>query len=609
MKSGKNGTKLGHNDGTPSRPDSIPTHPHILKRDGRYYYRRRIPSDLVRLECYGKAKDIKRSLKTNDLATAKRLAMTVAVEVDEEFEAKRRDVKQGTSPQSASNGDTPTKRKLASMSEIERQDFIIRAFITNEKGEAKRRSLDSDSDSRNVKLDTAREDLTALEGSPLYQEIDWLKRTREALEAAGVSAEGANDALLGELADRLKRAMVESAWRTERALSGMSFEARDPSFKMLHADSATPSPATDGKTVGDLCGDYLAHNQNKVEKGHLARSTIPKIEMRCRILTDFFGKGKLLASITKEDAISLVDFLPTIPQNAAKRFKGVSVVVAAERESKAQIKRLIHPKTVEDYHTGLSAMLSYAKHKEWLRENPLKGQLIRERLEKPKKQNRQTLTSDEMARVFSSPEFLAQRHGERGTLEARFWVPLLCLFHGTRANEVAGMRVADVMEDNGIPFLDLRETDEHRLKTETSVRKVPLHKQLISLGFLEFVARRRERDTDGYLFSGLTRNRNGSMADGVCKWWQRFVTGILGSITAGGPTGPRGIHSLRHSWKKAARAAGLAESISKHIGGWSQTDTAGCYGWDDALLMLKEAIDKIEFTNVDFSTISQSKDG
>jgi hypothetical protein len=62
-----------------------------------------------------------------------------------------------------------------------------------------------------VKLDTAREDLTALEGSPLYQEIDWLKWTRKALEAAGVSADGANDALIGELADRLKRAMVESA--------------------------------------------------------------------------------------------------------------------------------------------------------------------------------------------------------------------------------------------------------------------------------------------------------------------------------------------------------------------------------------------------------------
>jgi hypothetical protein len=31
------------------------------------------------------------------------------------------------------------------------------------------------------------------------------------LEAAGVSADGANDALIGELADRLKRAMVESA--------------------------------------------------------------------------------------------------------------------------------------------------------------------------------------------------------------------------------------------------------------------------------------------------------------------------------------------------------------------------------------------------------------
>ncbi len=31
--------KMGHNDGTQSPSNPMPKHPHILKRDGNYYYR------------------------------------------------------------------------------------------------------------------------------------------------------------------------------------------------------------------------------------------------------------------------------------------------------------------------------------------------------------------------------------------------------------------------------------------------------------------------------------------------------------------------------------------------------------------------------------------
>ena len=32
---------MGHNDGTQAPSDPMPKHPHILKRDNRYYYRKR----------------------------------------------------------------------------------------------------------------------------------------------------------------------------------------------------------------------------------------------------------------------------------------------------------------------------------------------------------------------------------------------------------------------------------------------------------------------------------------------------------------------------------------------------------------------------------------
>ena len=299
-------------------------------------------------------------------------------------------------------------------------------------------------------------DLGFLDGGLTDEQCNWLVALRKALEAEGIITEGADPSLLRDLAHKMQRAAVESAYRTEQALLGNPHVSRDSLFKDLHADSILPSRAKESRTIGDLCREYMAYNKSRVEKGKLARSTIPKIEMRCRIMEDFFGKGKPLASLNREDAARLVDFLPTLPNNAAKRYRGLSLVAAAERESKLEVKRLIHSETADDYLTGLSAMLTYATELEWINDNPLKARIVRERLPRVLKRDRQTLTPDEMAKVFSSPEFTDQRNGK---LAARYWVPLLCLFHGTRANEVAAIHVADVKEDAGIAYLDLRERE------------------------------------------------------------------------------------------------------------------------------------------------------
>lgn len=125
---------MGHNDGIQSPSNPMPKHPHILKRDGRYYYQKRIPADLVRAGCYGKAAIIKQSLKTGDLTTASRLAMSVALEVDSDFDAKRREIGLASRfAKSAKSGESPAMRRLADISDIERRDFVIRQFIASEK--------------------------------------------------------------------------------------------------------------------------------------------------------------------------------------------------------------------------------------------------------------------------------------------------------------------------------------------------------------------------------------------------------------------------------------------------------------------------------------------
>ena len=609
MKQRKGESKMGHNDGTQFPSNPMPKHPYILKRKGRYHYQKRIPADLVRAGCYGKASIIKRSLKTGDLAQASRLAKTLALEIDAEFDAKRREVGLASPFARFANGnEVPVRRRLSDLSDIERRDFVIRQFIANEKLESAVRTFETDEYEREIRLQVAREDLAAVAGAPCYMEIDWLSHARKALEADGISIDGTLDAAsLQSIADMLRNAAIESAWRTERAIFGGAAKSNDEYFKGIFADSPMPTLAKARKTVGDLRWEFMADAAERATAGNLAPSTVKWMEQSAKVMAEFFGEDTDLSSITKKDAARLVAFLPTIPTNASKRYRGLSVVIAAEREGKLDAKQLIQPKTVGYYFEGVSSIFKRAVEWEWLSDNPFIGRSIRERLPKVVRRHRQTMTADEMTKAFSSEDFLSQRMGTKGKLEARFWLPLLCLFLGTRANEVAGMLVSDVKESNGIAFLNLRESEGHRLKTETSARAVPLHQSLVELGFLEFVSERRASDPKGYLFTGLKRNKNGSRADAVCKWWSKHVESICGAAPADGPTGARGIHSLRHSWVVAARVANVPESTWKRLGGWSLPDASDNYGGHDALPYHKAAIDKIEFPKVDFYALFRPK--
>ena len=96
------------------------------------------------------------------------------------------------------------------------------------------------------------------------------------------------------------------------------------------------------------------------------------------------------------------------------------MVIAAERESKRAAKKTIHPKTVSYYFEGIFSIFKFAVEWHWLGENPLKGRSLRECMPKVVLQHRQTMTPDEMTRVFAD----AQRDNRQDRIpERRFLRP------------------------------------------------------------------------------------------------------------------------------------------------------------------------------------------
>ena len=91
----------------------------------------------------------------------------------------------------------------------------------------------------------------------------------------------------------------------------------------------------------------------------------------------------------------------------------------------------------------------------------------------------------------------------------KFWTPILGLYTGARANELAQLLVSDVITANNIPCISITDLDEddddapisvettetHRksVKTAASRRWVPIHPKLIELGFLRFIDSLKEQ--------------------------------------------------------------------------------------------------------------------
>jgi len=109
---------------------------------------------------------------------------------------------------------------------------------------------------------------------------------------------------------------------------------------------------------------------------------------------------------------------------------------------------------------------------------------------------RDAWTAEELTNLFASPVWRGcrgeTRRSEPGThviKDAKFWLPILALFHGARLEEFADLRRRDIGREGGTWFVRITEAEGRRLKTKNAERMVPLHPEVLRLGFVEHAER------------------------------------------------------------------------------------------------------------------------
>jgi integrase len=263
--------------------------------------------------------------------------------------------------------------------------------------------------------------------------------------------------------------------------------------------------------------------------------------------------------------------------------------------------------TVNKQLGAVQAVAGWGRHNGLVAEDaPWSNPFEEMRLEEEQSQ-REPFDARDLQIIFDATLFTERKLPVGAKGDAGIWLPLLALFAGARQAEYAGLRVSDIREDEEtrVPLMwFIRDTKAgRRLKTQQSERVVPVHPQLVSLGFLKYVAARRKEGERAWLFPTVAPDQKGSLR-AWAKWWGRHLRTHVGIVDRN-----KVYHSFRHGFQDALRQATpdeeLRDALAGRSGGKSVSRTYGAKGmlrrW--GVKALKNAIDKIEFPGLDVSRV------
>ena len=191
--------------------------------------------------------------------------------------------------------------------------------------------------------------------------------------------------------------------------------------------------------------------------------------------------------------------------------------------------------TVNRHATQLGALLRKARSF-GLQIDGLDEMLADERL--PEEEPSKTpFTCDDIKAVLQHEKFVNTMGDVPPSL---YWVTLLAIYTGARMSELCGLRVADI---DGRMII-LRKNGYRRLKNKGAWRRLPLHNELIRLGFLDYVSMISKSGSD-MLFPDLReRGAFTSLAGLFAKTFVNVRDESVPNAKAEGKT----FHSFRHSF-------------------------------------------------------------
>ena len=569
----------------------------LQRRNGVYYYRRRIPHHLV--SKFGK-KFVQVSLHTTSLKEAKKRRTLRDLEWDAKFAA-------CSSP--VNGGDGPAAPATAHGHPLSQDELLqlVRDYVARQDQLARERgTIDyPENPAQRAEMTIEGEFVVQTLREPNNQQAqEWISlAAKEILKPAGKSFDDPD--LPGEiLAELLRRALLEL---TRRRHAQLSDDHSRLFFDQLF-DPGRPANVTFGK----LAEQQLRIIEEDGAINGLGAKGLDRQRATIALVREIVGDKTPVDAVDYDACLRVRTVLARLPANRTKIYGDLPIDQAIARAEK-EGKPLLAPVTQERYLAALRDILGLAAKKQLITVNPAEGLKPIKRDAIAASDKRKPFTLQQIADFFKSSFYAecakhsaAFAHDKAGW---RFWLPLLCLFLGARPNEMAQMHLGDLKRtEKGTWYLDIEATaddDEENngaaktLKTATSRRKIPLHPELIKIGFVQFVEQRKKASSDPRLFPDLKADTYGNRATYALKRFREVYLPAAIKMES-----RQSFYSFRHSWRDALRRIDAQPATLQALGAWSQGKlTSDDYGDKADPDYQVQFVEKISFKGLDLSLL------
>ena len=352
-----------------------------------------------------------------------------------------------------------------------------------------------------------------------------------------------------------------------------------------------------------IAGGLLSSNiKTFIDRKKVEGKSIKEIGSDNKILEEFVEiVGDFdFSRVTKKEVSYYIDVQTKLPPNRKKSQKYRDLTIKQVMELNLSQKETQTPQNINKRLSKLSVFGNWGVRQGLLLTNPFSGMKF---LVKKQPNRRQPFTTDDLKKILKPETYLNwtinfehpyKIHKVNNKLPY-YWVFLLGIFSGMRTNEMCQLRLSDLKKIDKIWFMFVEDSENTKVKTESSIRKIPLHPQLIELGFIDYVGNLRKKkktrvfwelreDRDGFA-SKVSRHYNEKFLPAIGVWEKHKKV----------------LYCTRHTFINKLYSEKVDENVIKTLVGHEKEFTMKHYGGDPFTPeVLLEEISKVNYSIINW---------
>ena len=281
--------------------------------------------------------------------------------------------------------------------------------------------------------------------------------------------------------DEIAKESIELVIKAALASLGVVVKPNSNNSSMSTMTINTPvlnsSPTNRTETIAEV---FKLYKEEMLRAGLWRVKSQHDIEASVRTLIELVGDNPL-SEFTPPVCRQYKALLLKYPIHRHKDLRFKELTIHNILESKITYNTLSIT-TINNQIRKVSTFFNWSVKQGYLSHNPMQGMKVRQKVSA--KSARLPFSEDNLKLLFNSAIYTEHKFSK----DYKYWLPLLGLYTGARLEELCQLYLSDINLTNSVPYISISdEQPEQHLKNNTSKRKVPIHPELIELGFESFI--------------------------------------------------------------------------------------------------------------------------